>query len=101
MGDANWKLFNIVYDPGETTDLSAAEPERFTDLKAEYAAYAAANGVLEMPEGYNSAQAVADNATARFYQHNRLALIFIGIVLIGLLYCLWRLVRFVFRRVRA
>lgn len=101
MGDANWKLFNILNDPGETTDLSEAEPERFADLQAEYAAYAAANGVLEMPAGYNSAQAVADNATARFYQHNRLALIVIGVVFLGLLYGLWRLARFVFRRVRA
>ncbi|MFN3214231.1 MAG: arylsulfatase [Henriciella sp.] len=100
MGDANWKLFDIVSDPGETTDLSAVEPERFADLQAEYAVYAAANGVLEMPEGYNSAQAVADNATARFYQHNRLALIILGLVLLGLLYGLWRLARFIFWRVR-
>ena len=101
MGDATWKLFDIVTDPGETTDLSATMPDVYADLQAEYANYAAANGVLEMPEGYNSAEAVLRNATDRFYKHNRGVLIVLGLVLLLLLYGAWRLVLFTLRRVRA
>ncbi|MEL6693447.1 MAG: hypothetical protein AAFQ12_10505 [Pseudomonadota bacterium] len=101
MGDAQWALFNIKTDPGETTDLSATVPDVLADLKAEYAVYAAANGVLEMPEGYNSAEAVAKNSTARFYQHNRHILIIAAIVALILLYALYRLIRMVIRRVLA
>ena len=68
---------------------------------AEYAAYAAANGVLDMPEGYNSAEAVAKNATARFYEHNRHALIIAGMVILILLYLFYRGIRTVFRRIRS
>lgn len=101
MGDAQWKLFDIVSDPGETADLSAALPDVLADLTAEYATYAAANGVLDMPEGYNSSDAVMKNAMARFYQHNRHVLIIAAIVALILLYGLFRLVRMVVRRVRA
>ena len=98
MGDAQWKLFNIVSDPGETTDLSAAQPDVLADLTAEYAAYAAANGVLDMPEGYNSSEAILNNATARFYKHNRHVLIILGIIALALVYVLYRVIRAVFRR---
>ena len=101
MGDAQWKLFNIVRDPGETTDLSADQPNVLADLTAEYAAYAEANGVLEMPEGYSSSEAVLNNATARFYKHNRHVLIILGIVVLVLLYLLYRVIRAVFRRLSA
>ena len=101
MGDAQWKLFDIKRDPGETSDLSAALPDVLTDLKAEYATYAAANGVLDMPEGYNSSEAVANNATARFYKHNRHILIITAMVALILLFALFRLIRMVVRRVRA
>ncbi|GAB5455761.1 MAG: arylsulfatase [Henriciella sp.] len=101
MGDAQWKLFDIVSDPGETADLSAALPDVLADLTAEYATYAAANGVLDMPEGYNSSDAVMKNSVARFYKHNRHVLVIAAIVALLLLYLLFRLVRMVVRRVRA
>lgn len=101
MGDAQWRLFDITTDPGETTDLSASLPDVLADMIAEYAAYAAANGVLDMPEGYNSAEAVAKNATARFYEHNRHALIIAGMVILILLYLFYRGIRTVFRRIRS
>ncbi len=53
-GDGNWRLYNLRLDPGETRDLSAAEPERFAAMTADYRAYAKANGVLEMPAGYTA-----------------------------------------------
>lgn len=64
-GDGQWRLYDIVADPGETRDLSAAQPERFAQLQAGYAAYAQANGVLELPEGYQIQRQVARNALKR------------------------------------
>ena len=101
MGDAQWQLFDIKSDPGETTDLSASLPDVLADLTAEYAAYAAANGVLEMPEGYNSAEAVMKNSIARFYKHNPHIPIIAAILGLILLFALYRLIRWGIRRVRA
>lgn len=53
VGDGKWYLYNIETDPGETTNLSETQPQRFKTMLADYQAYAAANNVLEMPEGYN------------------------------------------------
>ncbi|WP_447764680.1 arylsulfatase [Sphingopyxis panaciterrae] len=53
-GDGKWRLFDIKTDPGETRDLAAAMPDRFAAMQADYAAYAKANGVLDMPAGYTA-----------------------------------------------
>ncbi|SEH19382.1 arylsulfatase/uncharacterized sulfatase [Sphingopyxis sp. YR583] len=53
-GDGRWRLFNLKTDPGETRDLAAVEPDRFTAMMADYRAYAKANGVLDMPAGYTA-----------------------------------------------
>ncbi len=61
-GDGNWHLYNIITDPGETTDLAASEPARFAAMQADYAAFAKANGVLPMPEGYSAPKQIFENA---------------------------------------
>lgn len=61
-GDGNWHLYNIVTDPGETTDLAAREPARFTQMQADYDVFAQTNGVLPMPEGYSAPKQIFDNA---------------------------------------
>jgi arylsulfatase/uncharacterized sulfatase len=61
-GDGNWHLYDIVKDPGETRDLATTMPTEFTQLKADYVAYAKAEGVLPMPPGYSAPQQVQDNA---------------------------------------
>ncbi len=61
-GDGKWHLYNIMTDPGETTDLAAREPERFAQMQADYAAYARANGVLPMPDGYSAPDQIFENA---------------------------------------
>ena len=96
VGDGEWRLFNMVEDPGETFDLSGQSPEILADLLSAYDAYAARVGVLEMPEGYSSIEQVLKNSTARMYQHYPwLRLIPVVLLLTGLL-LLWCLVR-VFR----
>ena len=53
-GDGQWRLYHLRTDPGETRDLSAAMPDRFAAMMADYRAYAKANGVLDMPVGYTA-----------------------------------------------
>jgi arylsulfatase/uncharacterized sulfatase len=58
FGDAAWHLYDIVRDPGETSDLAAAQPALLASLRAEYERYAARVGVLEVPPDYGAMQEV-------------------------------------------
>jgi arylsulfatase A-like enzyme len=49
LGDGKWHLFNVAADPGETRDLSAAQPERKAKLEKAWNDYAARVGVI-LPE---------------------------------------------------
>ena len=64
-GDGGWHLYDVANDPGETRDLSAAEPTRLAAMIDDYAAYAKTMGVLEMPPGYDVQRQVERNALAR------------------------------------
>ncbi|MDZ4690145.1 arylsulfatase [Terricaulis sp.] len=97
-GDGEWHLFNIALDPGETNDLSAAEPELLASMQAAYAAYAAENGVLEMPEGYDVQRQVARNAMAKQLEHYWWVLAITVVVLLALLWLAALLVRRMLRR---
>jgi len=90
VGDGKWRLFNLVNDPGEAHDLSAAQPERLKAMLAHYEAYAAEMGVLDMPEGYNSTKQIAKNSLKRMRaRHGRFILLIGVIALLGL----WGLIR--------
>jgi arylsulfatase/uncharacterized sulfatase len=69
VGDAKWRLYDMLNDPGETEDLSANHPETLSDMLAEYQTYSEKMGVLEMPEGYDSQVQVGINAIDRMYGH--------------------------------
>ncbi len=45
-GDGAWKLFNLARDPGELTDVAAANPKLFNDLRARYDSFAKRNNVI-------------------------------------------------------
>jgi len=62
VGDAQWHLYDIVTDPGETRDLAGQMPERFQRMRALYEQYAADNGVLPVPPGYDQASQGIFNA---------------------------------------
>ncbi|MEO0981686.1 MAG: arylsulfatase [Pseudomonadota bacterium] len=96
-GDNEWRLYNIARDPGETQDLSAAEPEKFGELLADYDAYAQEMGVLPMPEGYESTRQIISNMMARQLGFYWWILAIIGVVFAGLLYVLVRLGMRLFR----
>ena len=61
-GDAQWHLFDIARDPGETHDLAAVRPITFNAMQADYAAYAKADQVLAMPPGYSAPRQIVENA---------------------------------------
>ncbi len=61
-GDGRWRLYNITTDPGETNDLSGSDPQRFADMQSDYAAFAKANNVLPMPDGYTAPKQILANA---------------------------------------
>lgn len=45
-GSGAWQLFDLATDPGETTDLAAANPELMAELSAAYEKHAADVGVI-------------------------------------------------------
>ena len=92
-GDATWRLFNIANDPGETQDLSAELPSKKSELLSDYQAYAERVGVLKMPEGYDSLVQIEANTRAKLMKRYGWMLVVFGIVVLGLIYGLWRLVR--------
>jgi len=97
-GDFTWRLFNLAVDPGETTDLAGREPALFAEMRAEYEAYAARTGVLDLgPAEYAEAQLftnLLEKVLGKYWPYVA------GLVLALLagLYGLFRLVRRMVRR---
>jgi arylsulfatase/uncharacterized sulfatase len=61
LGDDQWHLYNIVRDPGETTDLAAVEPARLQRMLSAYERYSRDNKVLPLPPGYDHIKQLAIN----------------------------------------
>lgn len=66
-GDGQWRLYDLVADPGETRDLAAEDTRRFDAMQQAYARYEREHGVLPMPENYTLEKQVAVNALLFFY----------------------------------
>jgi arylsulfatase len=45
-GSGEWKLYDVVNDPGETRDLSAELPDKLGELQAAWDSYADDVGVI-------------------------------------------------------
>jgi arylsulfatase/uncharacterized sulfatase len=93
VGDGQWRLYNLARDPGETTDLSASEPEIMQQLLAEYNAYAERVGVLEMPEGYDSIAQVTRNIGARLLTNYPWLYGVLGVIVLALGAAIWLVLR--------
>jgi arylsulfatase/uncharacterized sulfatase len=81
-GDGRWRLYNITADPGETKDLSVSDPQRFVAMQEDYAAFAKANKVLPMPEGYTAPKQIFANAFRSLLIPRLIALWPVGVLLI-------------------
>jgi arylsulfatase/uncharacterized sulfatase len=91
-GDNEWHLFNLATDPGEAVDLSKSDPERLATMIADYRAYEARMGVLELPPGYNVQKQVLNNAITRQLQAYWWVLLALTIAVAALGYGAWRFV---------
>ena len=100
-GDFTWRLFDLSVDPGETTDLSAENPDLFATMRAEYEAYSTETGALDLArEDFAQAQLFSnllDRIIGKYWPH---ATGFLIAVLLGL-FLLFKLVRGLFRRAHA
>lgn len=67
VGDRVWRLYDIVGDPGETTDLAGRMPDLYGEMLAQYESWAADVGVLPMPESYALAKQVGINTLLFVY----------------------------------
>ena len=67
VGDGAWHLYDLRLDPGETRDLKHQRPDEFKALQAAYGAWAAAHGVLPIPEGYQPARQVMINTFVNYW----------------------------------
>ncbi|MCY4122295.1 MAG: sulfatase-like hydrolase/transferase, partial [Acidobacteria bacterium] len=95
-GDSQWRLFDLAEDPGETRDLAVEEPQRLAEMLADYEAYAARVGVLEVPASYSPTRQLLINYLydrARANLHLVVAGAGLGVVLVGLLVWLIRRLR--------
>ncbi|MEM7018715.1 MAG: arylsulfatase, partial [Pseudomonadota bacterium] len=61
VGDNQWRLFNIVTDPGESTDLSKVEPDLLQRMLALYRQYEQDNDVAPIPAGFSSTRQLLYN----------------------------------------
>jgi arylsulfatase len=84
-GDNIWRMYNLATDPGETIDLKASDPARFAELMADYEAYAAEVGVLEMPEGFDYLQQIRTNTIKKIVAANWPTLLVVGFGVVAFL----------------
>jgi arylsulfatase A-like enzyme len=96
-GDGSWQLFDLAADPGETVDLASQHPELTAAMLSDYAAYAATNGVLDLPDGYDIHDQISINAFMRqleFYGWQ------LGLVILLILGLITLAIRWMIRRYR-
>ena len=90
FGDGQWRLFDVVADPGETQDRSAAEPALFQDMLAEYDRYADRVGVFAMGSGDSAHAQLRINAIQKIMVNYWYLPAGVLLVLAGLGLALWR-----------
>ena len=61
LGDGQWRLFNIVEDPGETLDLAHQMPQQLQQMLSAYDTYTRENKVLPVPTGFDNMKQLAIN----------------------------------------
>ncbi|MCY3793364.1 MAG: arylsulfatase [Gammaproteobacteria bacterium] len=61
LGDGEWRLFNIVRDPGEVRDLKAEMPDLFQEMLDAYARFEQEHKVMPIPPGYSQTRQIVIN----------------------------------------
>lgn len=65
LGDEAWHLYDVVNDPGETTELSKIHPDIFQNLLNDYQAYSDHVGIFPLAKGETAIKQVTKNAVKR------------------------------------
>ena len=65
-GDGQWRLFNIIDDPGETEDIASSHPLRFQRMLSGYQQYRRDNGVMPVPRGYTPIKQLVSNMLLQY-----------------------------------
>lgn len=81
-GDNHWRLYNITSDPGEAHDLAQEQSQLFASMQADYAAYARAYGVVDVPQGYDPQRQTARNALMAQVGYYWWALLLVALILL-------------------
>ena len=81
-GDSQWRLFNIVADPGETMDLSAHNPAQLQLMLGHYQQYIAENNILPMPPGFSFQAQVIYNGLQNVFRDNILIAILLFLLIL-------------------
>lgn len=89
VGDGRWRLYNVEADPGETLDLAQTDPQRLSAMIAAYEAYAAENGVLDLPPGYQVERQVLHNGLSRQLTYNAPSLVVLALGALSLVAFAW------------
>ena len=82
LGDGQWRLFNIVEDPGETVDLASTHPVIFQRMLSRYQRYQRENGVLPLPAGYTQVKQLVSNTLQTQYREGILLALLALLVLL-------------------
>jgi hypothetical protein len=87
LGDETWHLYDVVNDPGETTDLSNKHPVIFQQLLNNYQAYSNQVGIIPLAKGEHAIKQITKNATQRILKKvfppiAIILLLIIGVVLL-------------------
>ncbi|MGV0034631.1 MAG: sulfatase-like hydrolase/transferase [Candidatus Azotimanducaceae bacterium WSBS_2022_MAG_OTU7] len=61
LGDGQWRLYNIVGDPGETADLASKQPARLNAMLSAYETFRRENKVQPIPPGYSRSKQIVLN----------------------------------------
>ena len=83
VGDSQWRLFNIVKDPGETHDLSLEMPGRLQAMLGLYEEFEIENRVLPVASDYDATRQVAINGLRNVFGQDILVAIITFVVLVG------------------
>lgn len=93
LGDETWHLFDVVNDPGETTNLSNKHPVIFQQLLNDYQAYKKEVGIVELAKGENAIKQVTKNATARILGKVLPPIAIVLVVIIGVIFLKRKIIR--------
>lgn len=96
--DGQWRLYDVVADPGETTDRAADEPKLFQEMLAEYRTYANEVGVFELAPGESAHKQLRINAIMKSMVNYWYLPASLLLVIAGIGYALVRLLSRLFRR---